>query len=85
MSNKLLDFIRKRDRIFRLWEGDSSNCRHRELYKTLRNRVSNLVMTKKDSFYRKIFEKNKNNTKNIWENVDGLLNQSKKSSIDYSD
>lgn len=84
MSHRLLRLMRERDRVFRLWKGDPSNVRHRNLYKKLRNRLNNELKARKNNYYRLIFENNKYDAKKVWENVNCLLGRGSKSSIDKS-
>lgn len=82
MTVDILNYIRERDRIFRLWKNDPTNDRHRELYKTLRNRIINMIRHRKNSYYRVFFEQNKQDSRKIWGSINGLLGRGKKNNID---
>lgn len=84
MTNDILYLIKERDKIFRQWKGDPTNIRHRNMYKNLRNRVTNLIKFRKNNFYYNAFEKNKHNPKKVWNCINGLLGRGRGNNIDLT-
>lgn len=82
MNPEILNLIKERDRVFRLWKGDPSNYRHRQLYKRLRNKLNSKIKTRKNSYYKQVFQNNKGDSRKIWRNVNYLLGRGQKSNID---
>lgn len=82
ISNELINMIRERDRLFKLWRSDPANIRSRNIYKHFRNKVNNAIRSKKNAYYVEKFEIVKKDTKKIWANLNELLCRKKRKSVD---
>lgn len=82
MNFELLGLIRERDRIFKMWKNDPSNQRHRNLYNRLRNKLTKAIRDRKNTYYKQVFERNRNDSRKVWENVNYLLGRGKKGNVD---
>ena len=74
--------MKRRDKLFgkyiRTKNPHNRITLHNE-YKTLRNRIIELLKTSKLNFFHDYFEKNSNNIRNIWKGINQIVNVKSKS------
>ena len=84
MTNEIMKLIRIRDRLFERKKREPDNLQVIEIYKKVRNKVSNEIKKSKNDFYKKYFESHSNDIKKTWEGIRKVINPGKPTSFGIS-
>ena len=84
MTNKIMKLIRIRDRLFERKKKEPGNAQVTEVYKKVRNKVSNEIKKSKNDYYKKYFESHSNDIKKTWEGIRKVINPGKPTSFGIS-
>ena len=66
------------ERLFKKKKNNPSNLATKRAYNLFRNRITREIKKTKKEFYKKYFQDNINNMKNIWKGIKDILNINKK-------
>lgn len=80
MTNGILNSIRHRDRISKEVLKDPFNLQLINYYKKYRNKLTNLIKTTKDIYYKSKLDEVSGNLKKTWQIINEITNYSKKTS-----
>ena len=69
INRKIKKMMRIRDQVFRRLQNNNNDPSLRDLYKKLRNRVTNSLKSSESSYYYNYFQKNSNNMKELWSGI----------------
>ena len=84
MTNKIMKLIKIRDRLFERKKKETGNAQVIEVYKKVRNKVSNEIKKSKNDYYKKYFESHSNDIKKTWEGIRKVINPGKPTSFEIS-
>ena len=81
INRKIKKMMRIRDQVFRRLQNNNNDPSLRDLYKKLRNRVTNSLKSGKSSYYYNYFQKNSNNKKELWSGIKSIIDIRKSNNI----
>lgn len=81
ITSGLLVSIKKRDALYKKLEQNTNNMILKEQFITYRNNVKKLIEITKNNYYKTEIEKNKKNSKHLWNIVNDISNCKKKENI----
>ena len=81
INRKINKMMRIRDQVFRRLQNNNNDPSLRDLYKKLRNRVTNSLKSGKSSYYYNYFQKNSNNMKELWSGIKSIIDIRKSNNI----
>ena len=77
--------MKQRDKLFKIYINLKNHERKNDLhmqYKQLRNKVLEMIRTKKKEFYKNYFEQNNGNLRKVWQGIREIINvKTKRSDI----
>lgn len=82
MDFSLTQMVNERDRLFKKWKRTPKSINYRNQYKRYRNIINQTIKTKKERYYKALFEENKRNPKELWNNLNYLMGRKRKANID---
>ena len=80
-NRKIKKTTRIRAQVFRRLQNDNNDPSLRDLYKKLKNRVTNSLKSSKSSYYYNYFQQNSNNMKELWSGIKSIIDIRKSNNI----
>ena len=74
INNYILKLISHRERLFKKKKNNPSNLATKRAYNLFRNRITREIKKNKKEFYKKYFQDNINNMKNLWKGIKDIPN-----------
>ena len=84
INNYIPKLISHRERLFKKKKNNPSNLATKRAYNLFRNRITREIKKAKKEFYKKYFQDNINNMKNLWKGIKDILNINKKETYHIS-
>ena len=77
MTNDMLNLIREKNKMYKIMKisGSSDDTL---VYRTIRNKVSNILILVKRKYYSNLMETNRTNLSKMWVTLNSIINKKKK-------